>query len=302
MFLFLDSSFQEDREVTEQIKSKKTIVEPSPDTTKIKKQLDDAKLELAGLSGRYLEQSEELNRVKEKLEKLEREDIENKSKLKELLEIKKKLEDYEFTKRELADIKAKVEEYKRAASEKKEAVEIAAALQSQYDTLKKQNLELKDALFQAENKLLHSEISGEHSSGGIPEEKKMNVVEEIKQYLAEVLYVYKTLDTNTRELKEIYSTKKEKLERYREIAEGLGNKKNKEKIAILKDLSEDFGFINVIQVKEENLKLLIPCLLETINLKMAKLEPYENQLMKFDQMINVAKVKLEEYDQKLNLF
>lgn len=254
------------------------------------------------MNGRYIEITEDLKETKLKVEKLEKENFEYKKQLTDYKEITKKLEDYEVIKREAAELQQKNKDLKRAADQSAEQAELANSLKNQCETMKKQNLELKDALFQAENKLLHSEISGEQFQGSPTEDKKLNIVEEIKQYLSEVIYVYKTLDTNARELKEIYEEKKTKIEKYHEMIENITSKKNPEKLAILKEIADGFCFINVIGIKADNLKILIPSLIESINIKFNKIEAYDYQLTKFDQMINVAKIKLEEYEQKMNLY
>lgn len=278
-----------------------TISKFSSETTndsssKLLKQLEDCKLELARLGGRFLEKDEELNKEKENVEKLMKENYEQSKKIFELESKTKKWEDYEKIKLELNKLKAINNQLTESASEIVEALNQVSSLQKQLEFMKKQNLELKEALFQAENNPLHNESSSEKKKITV------SVIEEMKQYIAEIIYVYKTLDTHAKQFKVIYEAKKEKIEKYREIFSGYNEKKNNEKIDILKQLSEEFCFIKIIQLKVENLKLLTPCLLESIKVKLNKLESYESEIIKFDQMIKITRQKLDEYEQKLNFY
>jgi chromosome segregation ATPase len=280
--------------------------EPSEaiETAKLRKQLDDVKLELAVLNGRYLENCKALTDTKSKCEKLEKENEDMKRDLANFETMRKKVEEFDIMKKQNEELASKCKDLQRIADEKSELAQQAVVLQSQFETLKNQNQELKDALYQAENKLIHYE-----SAGSVPnqtptpsEEKKINIREEMKQYLAEVIYVYTTLGTNSRMFKEQFMEKRQKLERYKEIAQTIGAKKNNDKIALFKELAPEFSFINAIQIKNDTLKLLLLCLQESINNKLGKMETYDDQITKFEQMINVAKAKIEEYQEKLNLF
>lgn len=209
----------------------------------------------------------------------------------ETIFLPKKLED---AKLEIAGLNAK---YFEKLGELKELNEKIAQIE-------KENMDYKKKLseFYSIKKIKKHENNENKQDPQSQEEINIFITEEIKQFITEIIFVYKTLDTNAKELKEIYELKKERAENLRNIAVTFEHKKNKEKVAILKDLENDFGFIKAIGPSEKNTKILASCLMETINIKLCKHNFYENQLMKFNQMSTVAKQKIVEYNQKLCLF
>lgn len=135
------------------------------------------------------------------------------------------------------------------------------------------------------------------------EQSKISIIEELRLDLGEIIYVYKTLDTNSKEFAANYTEKKEKLIEYSALMESIQNlKKPAEKLELLQKLAMTFPFIKGIPIKADNLKILVPCLIETIKHKLNKKVVYENQMTKFKQMIDTAMLKISEYEQKMAFY
>lgn len=225
-----------------------------------------------------------------KIQKLE-------SKKKPTEETKVDSEEYQNAMKEISELQAQVKKLSSEAGEKAEAVEQASILQKQHEMMSKKQAELTTALFEAEKKLKENNkpVEGEQS--------KISIIEELRLDLGEIIYVYKTLDTNSKEFAANYTEKKEKLIEYSALMESIQNlKKPAEKLELLQKLAMTFPFIKGIPIKADNLKILVPCLIETIKHKLNKKVVYENQMTKFKQMIDTAMLKISEYEQKMAFY
>jgi hypothetical protein len=266
---------------------------------KLRKELEAEKLEHAQLKGQYYAKTEELDRLKAKLEVSNKELLELKVQAQRFAGSAGSLEELEQAKKELIVLKAECAALKKSADLHVGALEQLAILQKEHEMLVKQLADIKSASFEAERATLRK---GDKGSSETPL-TKVNVIDELRGLLAEVVYVYRTLDTNAKELKMIYSEKKEKIEGYANAVTAFEQSKRKEeKLKIIQELAPTLGFLNAIPSKPENAKLISQCLAETIKVKSAKLETYNDQIAKFDRMLTVAAQKIPEYEQKLTLY
>eukprot|EP00831_Metopus_contortus_P061780 TRINITY_DN5368_c0_g1_i1.p4 TRINITY_DN5368_c0_g1~~TRINITY_DN5368_c0_g1_i1.p4 ORF type:complete len:117 (-),score=29.13 TRINITY_DN5368_c0_g1_i1:295-645(-) len=90
---------------------------------------------------------------------------------------------------------------KNEVDEGREAKEQYSMMKRQYDILVNEIKSLKESLFAFENQ-----------SASSKPDSKISVVEEMQALIGEVIFVYKTLGTNSREFIEFYEEKKGKLE------------------------------------------------------------------------------------------
>eukprot|EP00831_Metopus_contortus_P061783 TRINITY_DN5368_c0_g1_i4.p3 TRINITY_DN5368_c0_g1~~TRINITY_DN5368_c0_g1_i4.p3 ORF type:complete len:112 (-),score=28.29 TRINITY_DN5368_c0_g1_i4:295-630(-) len=88
-----------------------------------------------------------------------------------------------------------------AASDVYKRQEQYSMMKRQYDILVNEIKSLKESLFAFENQ-----------SASSKPDSKISVVEEMQALIGEVIFVYKTLGTNSREFIEFYEEKKGKLE------------------------------------------------------------------------------------------
>ena len=270
----------------------------SEEVTKIRKELDAEKLEHAQLNGRFLAKSEDFDKLKAKSEASDKELADLKAQLRQYESSAQSLDELERTKKEMIGLRAECMNLKRAADMGAGALEQLSMIQKEHELLVKELADIKATSFETERASLRK---GEKSVGD--KESKLKVIEEIREILGEVIYVYKTLETNAKEFSMIYSDKKEKVDGYRSAFTSFEqSKKKEEKIEILKSLAPTLGFLSAIPIKPENFKLLSQCMAETMKLKSAKLEVYGEQMLKFEKMINISKEKVALYEQKLSFY
>lgn len=254
----------------------------------------------AELNGKYLEKVEEFDKNKERLTQCEKELSELKSKLSKFDLMSKNVDELESCKKEIIKLQTENKKYKTIADEGSIAIEQVAGLQKQHEQLVKENSDLKATLFDAEGMLKSASTTGSKAD---EKDKKISIVEEIRLALAEVIYVYKTLDTNAKEYIMGYEIKKDKAQEYVKTIEELQrNPKKESQLDFLKTLSSDIAFLAGFQLKPENLKTILACLAAAAKKKESKLETYNIEIGKFNSMLEVSKIKVTEYEQKLSLY
>eukprot|EP00826_Nyctotherus_ovalis_P064158 TRINITY_DN9406_c0_g1_i2.p1 TRINITY_DN9406_c0_g1~~TRINITY_DN9406_c0_g1_i2.p1 ORF type:complete len:113 (+),score=51.24 TRINITY_DN9406_c0_g1_i2:2-340(+) len=109
--------------------------------------------------------------------------------------------------------------------------------------------------------------------------------------------------TNAKQLEDRFMNKKEHVEMLVEAVEGLRKlTKQSEQVAVIKNLEYDVTFLKGFAPKFEHVKIILNCLRNAAEKKKSKLEGYEDEIMKYTNMIQVATVKTTEYEQKLNYY
>eukprot|EP00826_Nyctotherus_ovalis_P048171 TRINITY_DN5643_c0_g3_i2.p1 TRINITY_DN5643_c0_g3~~TRINITY_DN5643_c0_g3_i2.p1 ORF type:complete len:277 (+),score=122.93 TRINITY_DN5643_c0_g3_i2:116-946(+) len=171
--------------------------------------------------------------------------------------------------------------------------EVIDSLQKQHECMVKENADLKASLFEAELKKMGNEAA----------EKKVNVIEDVKKCLTDVVYVYKTMSTNAKQFEGMFAEKKERAEAFVMAIEDLGKiKKTNEIAAAIKNLEEDIPFLRGFPPKSDQLKTMMSCLKRAAEKKQGKFESYDDEIKKYNSMIQLAEVKVAEYEEKLNYY
>ena len=251
----------------------------------------------AELNGQYLGTKEEFEKLKNKIVEYEKQISELKAKLAKSDTLVQNTEELEICKKELTELQISNKQLKFKASDAAVAIEQAELLQKQHDILVKENSEIKASLFTAENKLKTLDPNAAKS------ESKVNIIEEIKLILSEVIYVYTTLDTTTKQFIAMYEEKKEKVQSCISTIQSMEQTKKKdEQLKLAENLAEDVAFLHGFNLKSDNFKTILSCLKAYGEKKAKNLDDYDAQINRFTSILNVSKPKQEEYQQKLELY
>lgn len=203
-------------------------------------------------------------------------------------------------KKDMEELKAENKKLKNAADEGAVAVEMMEKLQKQHDLMVKENTDLKAALFYAESTVKSTEATPE---GSKQDSKKTQVIDEIRQILAEVIYAYKTMGTNAKQFITTFDAKKDKAREYLAAVEKVSQmKKREDQVQILKALENDTTFLKAFPAKADQIKQILACLAATVEKKTGKVQIYDEEVQKFNTMATVAANKVTEYEERLALY
>eukprot|EP00826_Nyctotherus_ovalis_P023953 TRINITY_DN1844_c0_g4_i3.p1 TRINITY_DN1844_c0_g4~~TRINITY_DN1844_c0_g4_i3.p1 ORF type:complete len:487 (+),score=204.53 TRINITY_DN1844_c0_g4_i3:77-1537(+) len=238
--------------------------------------------------------------LKETTVKQKKEIIALEEKLLEKITFSKKLkEEVEKAKEAIESLKATNKKLETELSKKMESVEDIKALIKQRDAVAKENSSLKETLFKYEN-LVPTALDGMTPDDT---DKKVSIIEEIRQLITEVIYAYKTLSTNMKELLYIYEMKKARAHDFREKREKLLNAKSKEEMnTIFNGLEKKEAFLKGFTDKAVQVKLIQNCLKEISIKRMSKIDVYEEEIAKFKAIVDISDGKIKEYEENLALY
>ncbi len=268
----------------------------------MQEELEKKKRQLEEETIHRTELKEECEQQKKELTEKEAEITELKVKLAQMESLTKVADELEVTQKELASLKALNKTLQNAADERAVAVELMESLQKQHELMVKENTDLKAALFEAENSMRSSETTSDSfiKAGG---EKKVQIIEEIRQILAEVIYAYKTMGTNAKQYMSEFEEKKDRAQDFIGTVEKLTqSKKKEEQTAILKALEGEAVFLKGFPPKSDQSKLMVACLNQVATKKAGKMHAYEDEISKFNTMIGVSASKVTEYEQRLAFY
>ncbi len=271
-----------------------TEAESSSELARLKKELDDEKLHSAQLNGRYLETREELEKTKGRYEQMEKETGELKVRMTKLEILSQSVPELEGYKTEAERLRVECQKLQTKAEEGASAVEQMATMQKQHELMVKENTDLKASLYEVESSMKTVAKS--------PSDKKLQIIEEIRGILAEVIYVYKTLDTNAKQFVMDFETKKERAKEFAGVVEQLGHMKREEQLEKLKALAADIAFLHGFPLRPESVKGMLACLTAAAERIPEKMQRYEDEIGKFNTMLGVSKAKVGEYEQKLAFY
>lgn len=210
--------------------------------------------------------------------------------------LKEELEEAKETIESLKSANKKLEGELRRRAESAEDVE---TLTRQRDAVAKENSSLKETLFKYEN-LVPTALDGMTVDGA---DKKVSIIEEIRQFITEVIYAYKTLGTNMKELLHVYEAKKARASDFRDKREKLLSAKSKEEAsAILSGLENKEVFLKGFTDKTVQVKLIQNCLKEISIKRMSKIDIYEEEIAKFKAIVDISDGKIREYEENLALY
>ena len=279
--------------------TRRESVDSNGEIGKLKKELSDEKTHNAELKGQYLEVKEDFEKVKSKVGEYEKEVSDLKAKLLKSEGAVQNIEELEKCKKELAELKTENRKLENKTSDAAVALEQAELLQKQHEILVKENSEIKANLFDVENKLRTLDPNVTKSDS----KEKLKIIEEIKLILSEVVYVYTTLDTTTKQFIAMYEEKKDKAQYCLNTIQSIEQAKKKdEQMKLAESLTSDVAFLQGFTLKTDNFKTIISCLKAYGEKKAKKLEDYTSQIARFTGTLNVSKPKHEEYEQKLALY
>eukprot|EP00826_Nyctotherus_ovalis_P035472 TRINITY_DN3050_c0_g2_i3.p1 TRINITY_DN3050_c0_g2~~TRINITY_DN3050_c0_g2_i3.p1 ORF type:complete len:169 (+),score=53.09 TRINITY_DN3050_c0_g2_i3:218-724(+) len=161
----------------------------------------------------------------------------------------------------------------------------------------KENADLKVALFEIEKETI-SESADSNSDN-----KKLKVISEIQEILAEVIYAYKTMSTNAREFADFFTHKHDQAKEFISVVDTLpALKKAGEQTQQLKNLAEDVAFLQGFPLKPEFNSMVVGCLKKVSESKAVKLQGYVMEIDKYKSMLSVANAKIEEYEERLAMY
>jgi len=248
----------------------------------------------------------ELNKVKIELEKtkeeLEKAHSANNKQVDNSKEESKEISDngignIEQAARRIAELEALNKKLQKAAEDNESYAETIESLQKQRELMIKENADLKVSLYEAEANKKNNENNENTNT------RKVSIIEDIKQCISDVIYAYKTMNTNAKQSKKIYADKKEQVEDFLAIVEGLATlKKDDEQMTIIKNLKEDTEFLKGFPDEPDQLKIILSCLKVMAGKKQNKLEQYKDEIEKHKTMIQVATAKITEYEEKLGFY
>lgn len=202
--------------------------------------------------------------------------------------------------KEIEELKTLNKSLQLDADEKNAAVQEAKALKSQQEILVKENADLKAVLLGQESD--QSKPNPDEQTG-TSSGKKAQILEEIREMLANVIYAYKTLSSNMKELKDRYGEKKLKLTNLLDRIKSINQVKKKEEfMAIIKLLEGQAIFLKGMPDKVKNMKLIISCLNEMSIAKKNKVKFYNDEILRCTEAIDVSESKINEYEDKLSLY
>ncbi len=160
----------------------------------------------------------------------------------------------------------------------------------------KENTELKAVLYEAES-------AGKNPGKAPTGDKKLAITEEIRQILAEVVYVYKTLDTNAKQFMADFQEKRENAQKLVSRIADLPQMKRDMQVATVKELAKDVVFLRGFpNINSDALKVILACLSAESARKQEKVQRYDDEIAKFSTMLGVSKAKVDEYEQKLSFY
>jgi len=257
----------------------------------LKEELAQKKIKLTELSCK-LSENEEVIKQKQEI-------VSEQSK--ELRLLKKRLGEFEIlldnptileeAKKQLKDSEANLKE---AANESLSLVEQLANLKQQNETLLKEQVELKAALFEREQRLMQSD-------GGKDKGKKYKVLEEIKSLLHETLSTYVTMQTLVKEMKMIYSDKVNKVIEYEKaLTQYMQENNKKERLKRCEELEDSLVFLGAIPKKIMNIGMLDKSVIETLKVKVGKAEEYRLLFERYEKLIGLINQRFAEYELKLS--
>ena len=210
----------------------------------------------------------------------------------------------------LEELKAKLAEKEAALND----LEIKCTNFQENDKVKEDKILLFENILEENEKTisnLNQEIEKLKSSQpadpsivAIKEIKDVNAKEEIRTYISEVLFIYKTLESVGKELLIAVTEKQERAKSFINFAEDIAKKPKKDaQILALKNLKDfDLPYVKAIPLKTDNLKFLIPCITESSKIKIQKLGKYEEDIAKFDGLVKVSQGKMPIFESRLSAF
>ncbi|MDR3582454.1 MAG: hypothetical protein P4L67_04245 [Candidatus Pacebacteria bacterium] len=268
-----------------------------------KDELNEKKLKLAELNLKYEDACEALAKSMGTVTQQEQDLTVLRNRLREFESLSDNLDTLEKTRKQLEDLQGEHAKLKKSAEESTANAEQAARLQRQKDDLVKELTALKSYLFETENKLMNSSAStkeGEEKQ----ESQKFKVVEEIKQAMNEILCLCKALDTASKEMLASFQEKKEKMRECEKFMVELQRTISKEdKLNMLQGLTgTSFAFLGGIPKKLRYLQMMEDCMSAVIKQKHSKTQVYDDNISKYEKLINIISGKFAEYEQKLSCY
>jgi predicted nucleic acid-binding Zn-ribbon protein len=121
--------------------------------------------------------------------------------------------------------------------------------------------------------------------------------------LKEILYLYQTLMTLSKERMEKKQGKSEQVNELVKLSNSLKDKlPNKKKLMIINTVNKDFfPFLYRIKIGTDTVPLLVPCIRTEIKHRQMKLTTYQDEFSKFRKIVTIAEGKYSMYEQKLKL-
>ncbi len=262
----------------------------------LQQELVAAKQRVGDLEAQCDQQREELGRVAQARTNCENDLTDAKNRLKQFESLSDNLEILEKTKKQLEQLQRERGPLKKAVEEGAAAIEQLEQLRREKDELSVEVTGLQSSLYDAETALLQAGLTVAKKPSG-----QRSILDEMRQCIKELVYLYKTVHTLAKDLLTLYVGKKEKVQEFMAFIDSYTKLSSKdEKLRSLYGLPEaGFGFVAGVPKRTQNLPLLEACVQRTIQLKRNKLPFYEDQISKYTQLTQVSATKHVEYERKL---
>ena len=261
-------------------------------------------LEICKLKARSvsdIHNNEQYKKLKEELETEKKLHKICKEKLERIQNVsdKKLIEELALANKTIENLKIKNKSATIMEDEKLAKSNITESFQKQYELLRKENLELKATLIEAEN---YSKSGGTDSSRD-SNYKLSKVTDEFQQMAYEVISAYTTISTNSKSLLEYFKIKRIEAEGYIQAVlklTSLGRSTDQERMIM--ELEEDIPFIKGFPKKSDQIKVIVNCLQRVANKKTQKIREYQEEIEKYIELMQMCDNKVNEYEQKMVIY
>eukprot|EP00826_Nyctotherus_ovalis_P011087 TRINITY_DN12893_c0_g1_i13.p1 TRINITY_DN12893_c0_g1~~TRINITY_DN12893_c0_g1_i13.p1 ORF type:complete len:468 (-),score=58.60 TRINITY_DN12893_c0_g1_i13:1685-3088(-) len=194
----------------------------------------------------------------------------------------------------------------------REDIEEALSYKEDYENIKKLNQNLSEELNSMKasaiwdsNKISQIVVTGdqEHSKLDNKVARKRKVIEEIKEYLKEILYVYGTLRNLIKERAATIKLKQARISEYGGKIEEIKKLANKDQqLKLIKELKETIPFMSALTLRNDNMKTMFLGIVAEGNAKYSRLAKYADEADKYNDIAKVIKERCLIFEAKLNAY
>lgn len=194
----------------------------------------------------------------------------------------------------------------------REDIEEALSYKEDYENIKKLNQNLSEELNSMKasaiwdsNKASQIIAAGdqEHSKLDKKIARKKKVIEEIKEYLKEILYVYGTLRNLIKERVVAIKQKQARISDYGSKIEEIKKLTNKDlQLKLIVELKESIPFMSALTLRKDNMKTMFLGIVAEGNARYSRLGKYAAEADKYNDIAKVIKERCPLFEAKLNAY
>jgi len=239
----------------------------------------------------------ELNKVKKEVQNLTKDSNKKKANMKSLKGKGTKSECIETLKEDLEGYRIEIESLRAINDclrvQAEQNITNIEDLKSQNENLIKENNDLKVVLVKTESSVRSSSTGTDNFNTG--ETKKLQTIE---QAFTDVVYAYKTLTMQAKELTDCLKNKKEKIVVFLNVMDKLTKiNEVKEQLEIIEMLESELEFLKGFPPNTDP-KLKINCLTKVANRRNKKIAEIEKKISNKEALVELLERKVLEYEHK----